>query len=146
MLKGLESFPSESRTLAPSLELGDIKLILPHGHGLFLGKANSSVSLPIVGTGSDLGWPWVAWTSGLLLRSYAVQFRKQWGVLPARVVVLEHPNTSSTSHERDFYITPEMKEWKSLWLFLFCSPSLRRMGQGGEISEIAKLVLSRCII
>lgn len=55
MLKGLESFPSESRTLAPSLELGDIKLILPHGHRLFLGKANSSASLAIVETGADLG-------------------------------------------------------------------------------------------
>ena len=57
MLKGLESFPSESRTLAPSLEVGDIKLILPHGHRLFLGKANSSASLAIVEMGADLGWP-----------------------------------------------------------------------------------------
>ena len=146
MLKGLESFPSESRTLAPSLELDNIKLILPHGHRLFLGKANSSASLSIVETGADLGWPWVAWTSWLPLSTYAEQFRKQ------KRVCLQHSwcwivQTNLEPLKNGIFNSPQgCKCEPPFFFFLFFSPSHWRIVEGGEISEMAKSVLSLCIM
>lgn len=53
MFKGWKSF-LKAGLLAPSCGLGDTQLIPQHGHRLFLGQANSCVSLPTVGTGADL--------------------------------------------------------------------------------------------
>lgn len=94
-------------------------------------------------------WPWSTLSGLDIMASLEKWWWAVWKTkecLPATFIVLDSPNKSRTSQEWDFQFTPRVQAWASLLLFLFLPPSHWRMVEDCEISKMATLVLSLCIM
>lgn len=141
MLKGSESFPSESRTSGSKFGAWWYQANSTTWTQAIFGQSQLQCLTPHSGNRS---WPWPTLGGQDImasLRKLCNAVQKTMRNAACKHMVLGSQNKSRTSQQRYFHITLEAKALTSFPFF----PSLRTM-EGGEISELAKLVQNTCIM